>query len=119
MDITKPSFVEAAIYIAPEGEYAGKYVAGCAKDECGYIGEFPYVLFWMCVWSSPAVVQAPLEKFYDKLGPIEAYARRGRFSLTRYIERIADQWVVSVWGKSPAEGYAHLPDTPLGFKRQP
>lgn len=43
MDITKPSFVEAAIYIPPEGEYAGKYIAGCAKDECGYIGEFRYV----------------------------------------------------------------------------
>jgi hypothetical protein len=35
----KPSFVEAAIYIASGGEYAGKYIAACAKDECGYVGE--------------------------------------------------------------------------------
>jgi hypothetical protein len=40
MDITKPAFIEAAIYIATTGEQAGKYVATCAKNECGYAGKF-------------------------------------------------------------------------------
>lgn len=38
----KPDFIEAAIYKAAEGEYRGQYVAGCAKNECGYIGKFHY-----------------------------------------------------------------------------
>jgi hypothetical protein len=80
VDITKPPFVEAAIYIASGGEYAGKYIAACAKDECGYVGESCYVLSCVCVWSSPAVVQAPLETFYNKRGPVEAYAPRGQFA---------------------------------------
>jgi hypothetical protein len=31
--------VEAAIYEAPTGRYAGKFVARCANDECGYLGK--------------------------------------------------------------------------------
>lgn len=38
MDINKPDFVEAAIYMATDGEQAGQFVASCAKDECGYFG---------------------------------------------------------------------------------
>ena len=33
-------FVEAAIYLATSGAYAGEYVASCATDNCGYLGEF-------------------------------------------------------------------------------
>jgi hypothetical protein len=40
----KPDFIEAAIYKASEGEYGGQYVAACAKNKCGYIGEFHYGL---------------------------------------------------------------------------
>jgi len=36
MDAMKPDFIEAAIYIASEGEQAGRYVATCAKNLCGY-----------------------------------------------------------------------------------
>jgi hypothetical protein len=42
MDATKPDTVEAAIYMATQGEQAGKYVATCAKDECGYTGKSSY-----------------------------------------------------------------------------
>jgi len=35
-----PDFVETAIYLATSGTYAGEYVASCAKDNCGYLGEF-------------------------------------------------------------------------------
>ena len=43
MDAMKPDFVEAAIYMASDGDNAGKYVATCAKDECGYFGELIYL----------------------------------------------------------------------------
>lgn len=39
MDTAKPDFMEAAIYKACQGREAGQYVATCAKDECGYVGE--------------------------------------------------------------------------------
>lgn len=38
-DIMQPDFVEAAIYVASVGTYAGQYIASCAQDKCGYIGE--------------------------------------------------------------------------------
>jgi len=42
MDATKPDFVEAAIYMASEGEQAGKYVATCVKNKCDYAGQSSY-----------------------------------------------------------------------------
>src|ERR1700683_611051 len=50
LDIMKPDFIEAAIYKASEGECEGQYVAGCAKNECGYIGEFHYGLVRIPRW---------------------------------------------------------------------
>jgi hypothetical protein len=38
MDAKESDFVEAAIYVATEGEQWGRYVASCAKDLCGYYG---------------------------------------------------------------------------------
>ena len=35
----KPDFVEAAIYMAVTGAFAGEYVARCAQNECGYLGK--------------------------------------------------------------------------------
>lgn len=40
----QPDFVEAAIYLAPTGPNAGYYVASCARDECGYLGELWYLI---------------------------------------------------------------------------
>jgi hypothetical protein len=40
MDPARLNFVEAAIYMASQGEQAGQYVAACAKEECGYFGEY-------------------------------------------------------------------------------
>jgi hypothetical protein len=79
MDIMKPSFVEAAIYIASGGEYAGKYIAACAKDECGYVGESH-----LCTVLSVHMVltrhgPSASGKFY-KRGPVETYAPRGQFA---------------------------------------
>jgi len=38
-DENQPDFVEAAIYMATDGPLAGKYVASCARDLCGYFGK--------------------------------------------------------------------------------
>lgn len=35
----QPDFVEAAIYMPSEGDHAGKYIANCARDLCGYQGQ--------------------------------------------------------------------------------
>jgi len=43
MDPMTPDFVEAAIYMASDGDNAGQYVATCAKDKCGYFGEPVYL----------------------------------------------------------------------------
>lgn len=35
----QPDFVEAAMYMAPIGPFAGMYLASCAQDaSCGYLG---------------------------------------------------------------------------------
>jgi hypothetical protein len=39
MDMMKPDFIEAAMYMASIGPYAGQYVASCAQDLCGYFGK--------------------------------------------------------------------------------
>jgi hypothetical protein len=31
--------IESAIYVTVEGEFWGEYVATCAADRCGYLGE--------------------------------------------------------------------------------
>jgi hypothetical protein len=46
MDVTKPNVVEAAIYIASQGEQVGQYVASCAKEECGYFGQYEFYKLW-------------------------------------------------------------------------
>jgi hypothetical protein len=36
---TQPDFIEAAIYMAPVGPFAGMYLASCAQDvPCEYLG---------------------------------------------------------------------------------
>ena len=37
IDMMKPGFMEAAIYIAPEGENSGQHITTGMKDECGYV----------------------------------------------------------------------------------
>jgi hypothetical protein len=39
MDVSEPDFVKAAVCMATDSEQAGKYVATCAKDVCGYCGK--------------------------------------------------------------------------------
>ena len=34
-----PTFTESAIYVAIDGAYSGEYVAGCALNSCGYLGD--------------------------------------------------------------------------------
>jgi len=38
-EATQPDFVEAAVYPASVGPYAGQYVASCAQGRCNYFGE--------------------------------------------------------------------------------
>jgi hypothetical protein len=49
VDAKKPNFVEAAIYMASDGEHAGHFVATCAKDECGYFGTLSYTVGVDCL----------------------------------------------------------------------
>ena len=49
VDTRKPSFVEAAIYMASDGEHAGQFVATCAKNECGYFGALSYIVSVDCL----------------------------------------------------------------------
>jgi hypothetical protein len=39
IDTNKPDYIEAAIYKASTGEQAGRYIASCVKDACGYFGK--------------------------------------------------------------------------------
>lgn len=39
LDESGPDYVEAAMYMATVGPYAGQYVIGCANDQCGYLGQ--------------------------------------------------------------------------------
>jgi hypothetical protein len=38
-DAAAPQYVESEIYTATEGPFWGEYVAGCAADRCGYLGQ--------------------------------------------------------------------------------
>ena len=33
-------FTESAIFMVIHGRFLGKYVAACAKNECGYFGNY-------------------------------------------------------------------------------
>jgi hypothetical protein len=37
-------FTEAAMFVAPSGQFSGEYVAQCAKGECGYLGQLAFEL---------------------------------------------------------------------------
>jgi len=41
MEATDPDFIEAPIYRATVGPFAGMYLASCARDRCGYMGKLP------------------------------------------------------------------------------
>jgi hypothetical protein len=34
-----PDFVESAVYVVTVGQFAGEYVASCAKGDCSYFGK--------------------------------------------------------------------------------
>ena len=41
----KAEYKEASIYLAIDGQYKGEYVAECAEDRCGYLGQSPISVF--------------------------------------------------------------------------
>ena len=41
--VASAQYTECAVYLPPNGEYTGEYVAGCAFDRCGYLGK--------CAWN--------------------------------------------------------------------
>ena len=43
INLTGPDCVEAAMYLATSGMYASQFVASCAKDNCGCLGELHYL----------------------------------------------------------------------------
>jgi len=71
---------EVAVLIETEGPYSGEYVAKCAKDECGYLGQFSSPL--QLEENSHQVFHLPvlLERIFSRNGvPVKKYARRGKF----------------------------------------
>jgi hypothetical protein len=38
-DSTQPAFTEAAVFMVTKGRFAGKYVASCVQESCGYFGK--------------------------------------------------------------------------------
>lgn len=42
----EPDFTEAAIYIPVFGRYGGEYVAACANNRCGYVGQYNFVFMF-------------------------------------------------------------------------
>ena len=95
-----PNFVEAVIYLATSGTYAGEYVASCAVDNCGYLGEF------LCVrlivlddlsWLWPILV--PMEWFYTQSNLyIREYPMRGVMSFL-YLKIILTYCLYSAFGE--------------------
>lgn len=68
-DENQPDFVEAAIYAAADGPLAGKYIATCARDLCGYIGKprpnfclrgIPFGPMSFSIHSSPGAILQPV-----------------------------------------------------------
>jgi hypothetical protein len=72
----RPDFTEAAIYRATQGQPLGEYVAGCARNACGYFGK-PHGFY---KWNSlTCVILVYLERIYDKGGvPVRSYPLRGK-----------------------------------------
>jgi len=91
VDETNPDFVEAAIYMASDGGQAGKYIATCAKDECGYYGRSSCASVRSNMFLT--YYQVPLENFYDKPGPVQSYPRQSELfsnrESVRYLTRLA------------------------------
>jgi hypothetical protein len=82
---TGPDFVEAAIYLATSGTYAGEYVASCATDNCGYLGKFRCLpAVGLLVLDVVMLIRelVPMERFYTQPGLyIREYPVRGATSL--------------------------------------
>jgi len=71
-----PDFVEAATYMVRAGHLAGQYVASCALDKCGYLGES--CDFINSSRPSSAIATVFMEQIFSRPGvPIKCYAPRG------------------------------------------
>ena len=73
----KRVFTEAAMFIAASGPFSGEYVAQCAKGECGYLGQSPF-LSWIELGTHTLHTPVFLEHIYAKFGaPLRRYPLRG------------------------------------------
>jgi|SRR5258708_7860352 hypothetical protein len=80
-DAPENGYTECAIYIPLEGQYKGEYVAGCAFNRCGYLGEHR-------IWTHLGLYKANsqptrlvcIERWYSRRGLlIDQYPRRRKF----------------------------------------
>jgi hypothetical protein len=71
---------EVAILIETVGAYSGEYVARCAKNECGYFGEWMPPTFQQGHSGSTSLLATvPLERLYDQVGlRCKMYPLRGK-----------------------------------------
>ena len=64
------SYIECAIYVAPDGPFFNEYVAGCRNDHCGYIGtlSFSFVYVSLQVYLTVIPLLVCLERMYSRQG---------------------------------------------------
>lgn len=77
---SRPTFTEAAIFVARSGSFAGQYVAECARGDCGYFGK--YITSMRLMYDDLLTVndwKVVLGDMYNKMGvQVQKYASRGR-----------------------------------------
>ena len=72
------AFTEAVIYITKVEPYKGKYVTGCAKSRCGYLGQSPFSPTSLMVRVLMPFDLVLLERIYNRIGvQLKDYSPRG------------------------------------------
>ncbi len=79
--VANGGYSESAIYIALDGQYAGEYVAGCAKAECGYSSNQTLLFFrpFQCSDSFGTVCIGRIYRAPDL--EVKRYLLRGKWTL--------------------------------------
>lgn len=108
-------FVEAAMYFTTTGSHAGQYIASCAKDQCGYLGDFQsYVLFDIeLVVLSPGI-QCQWSVYIAVLGYL-LRAIRAEVRLTLKNIQICLTFLFRIRQTSSPHGHPYLRRVPLCY----
>jgi hypothetical protein len=71
MGTSRHTYTEVAIFRAVDGNFLGEYVAACANDRCGYLGEDN-----CCLWDGDLILSSLCRAYvhfgglaYEKVSP--------------------------------------------------